>query len=55
MVIYGPEEEDYDVDIGPIMIQDWFHPDYFELIKQILAPSPVLTTPRRDDVDTRLC
>lgn len=42
MVIYGPEDEAYDIDIGPILLQDWYHEDYFEIVKRVLAPSPVV-------------
>ena len=29
MVIYGPLNANYDVDVGPIMLSDWYHKDYF--------------------------
>ncbi|KAG5934463.1 hypothetical protein E4U53_000689 [Claviceps sorghi] len=39
MVIHGPKTQPYDVDIGPIMLSDWYHPDYFELVEQLMAPN----------------
>lgn len=40
MVIYGPHDfKDYDVDIGPIIISDWFHKEYFDLVKETMAPN----------------
>lgn len=40
IVIYGPlESKDYDIDIGPIILTDWFHKEYFDLVKQIMAPN----------------
>ncbi|KAI4629445.1 uncharacterized protein J4E87_003709 [Alternaria ethzedia] len=33
MVIHGPKHEDYDIDIGPIILEDWFHADYYTLVE----------------------
>lgn len=39
MIIYGPHENaDYDIDLGPVMLTDWFHSDYFSLIEDVMAP-----------------
>jgi FtsP/CotA-like multicopper oxidase with cupredoxin domain len=32
MVIYGPKHEEYDIDLGPVILEDWFHADYFTLV-----------------------
>ena len=32
IVIHGPKHEEYDIDVGPIILEDWFHADYFTLI-----------------------
>lgn len=37
MVIHGPNDEDYDIDLGPVMLSDWFHRDYFELVEQTMG------------------
>lgn len=40
MVIHGPHDNaDYDEDLGPVLVQDWFHTDYHALIEQVMAPS----------------
>ncbi|KAK0733755.1 multicopper oxidase-domain-containing protein [Lasiosphaeria miniovina] len=39
IVIHGPTRAKYDVDIGPIMLSDWYHKDYLALIKQMLSPN----------------
>ena len=40
MIIYGPSDNaQYDVDLGPVMISDWYHSDYFDLIEQVMAPA----------------
>lgn len=40
IVIHGPREKrDYDVDVGPIMISDWYHQEYLELVEAVMAPN----------------
>ncbi|OCK94729.1 laccase-like multicopper oxidase [Cenococcum geophilum 1.58] len=36
MVIHGPKTADYDIDIGPVMVSDWYHQDYFTLVNQTM-------------------
>lgn len=36
IVIYGPKTEPYDVDIGPVILSDWYHPDYFSLVNDTM-------------------
>ncbi|KAL2210051.1 laccase [Sarocladium strictum] len=38
MVIYGPGRSKYDVDLGPILLSDWYHPEYFDLVEQVMTP-----------------
>lgn len=39
MIIYGPHDNAlYDVDLGPVMISDWFHDSYHDLVDQVMAP-----------------
>jgi len=39
MIIYGPQNAQYDVDLGPIILQDWYHEDYYTLVEQVMAPA----------------
>ncbi|QIW99529.1 hypothetical protein AMS68_005047 [Peltaster fructicola] len=40
MIIYGPHDNaDYDIDLGPVLLTDWYHDDYFTLIEQVMAPA----------------
>lgn len=32
-MIYGPKHEEYDIDIGPVVLEDWYHADYYSLVK----------------------
>lgn len=39
MIIYGPSDNaKYDEDLGPVLVHDWFHNDYFSLVEQVMAP-----------------
>lgn len=38
MVIHGPHENIlYDADLGPVLLTDWYHPPYFDLVKQTVG------------------
>ena len=30
LVVYGPKNADYDIDVGPVMLSDWYHTEYYE-------------------------
>ncbi|KAF2706513.1 multicopper oxidase [Pleomassaria siparia CBS 279.74] len=42
LVVYGPSHVDYDEDVGPIMLADWFHKDYFDIVKNIMSTNSTL-------------
>lgn len=50
MIIYGPSHVDYDVDLGPIMVADFYHGNYTDLLTNIIlapyGPDTGNTTPR---------
>jgi FtsP/CotA-like multicopper oxidase with cupredoxin domain len=39
IVIHGPHSADWDIDVGPILLTDWFHKTAFELSNQALQSS----------------
>ena len=39
LIVYGPTQLDYDIDLGPIMMNDWFHSVYFPLVQLTMAPN----------------
>lgn len=40
MIIYGPHDNvDYDEDLGPVILEDWYHEDYYDLVEQVMAPA----------------
>jgi FtsP/CotA-like multicopper oxidase with cupredoxin domain len=48
MVIYGPKNTEDDIDLGPIMLQDWYHTYYEEMVDGLFQPIPNAVVPRAD-------
>lgn len=48
MIIYGPKNVDDDIDLGPIMLQDWFHSYYQDEIDGLFNEIPNAVVPRGD-------
>lgn len=38
MVIHGPSDVAYDVDVGPVMLSDWYHGTYNGLVDELMQP-----------------
>ncbi|KAG5663236.1 hypothetical protein KAF25_001172 [Fusarium avenaceum] len=38
IIIHGPKDEHYDVDVGPILLSDWYHKAYYGLVEEIMKP-----------------
>ncbi|KAI9827479.1 MAG: hypothetical protein M1832_004829 [Thelocarpon impressellum] len=34
-IVHGPNHVPYDIDLGPIFINDWYHKDYHEVVKMV--------------------
>ena len=45
IVIYGPLQDQYDIDLGPVTLNDYYHVDYYTMLQGILAPRPNLPPP----------
>ncbi|KAI0475847.1 multicopper oxidase [Xylariaceae sp. FL0804] len=39
IVVYGPTNLAYDIDLGPVMVNDWYHEDYFTVVEEVLSPN----------------
>ena len=37
MVIYGPASSAYDFDLGPVLVNDYYHADYYTLVKNVVG------------------
>ena len=49
MIIYGPKNADYDIDLGPVMLTDYYHPQYYDLVEDVMGTNPALSTPKSDN------
>ncbi|RDW61330.1 hypothetical protein BP5796_11222 [Coleophoma crateriformis] len=38
MIIHGPSNADYDIDLGPVFLTDYYHGEYFDILKSTTAP-----------------
>ena len=47
MIIHGPCQVAYDYDIGPILLSDWYHKTYEQVVEQVMA-SPFRGPPVSD-------
>jgi FtsP/CotA-like multicopper oxidase with cupredoxin domain len=36
LIIHGPKHADYDEDLGPVILSDWYHKSYFDLVKDTM-------------------
>lgn len=39
MIIHGPSQVAYDYDVGPILLSDWYHASYEQLVEQVMTPA----------------
>lgn len=46
MIIYGPNSADYDIDLGPVLLTDYYHLSYYDLVEQIMGTDLTLIAPR---------
>ena len=37
MIIHGPENADYDVDLGPVVLTDYYHEDYYAILEDVMG------------------
>ncbi|TVY44289.1 oxidoreductase [Lachnellula subtilissima] len=37
MIIHGPTNAPYDIDLGPVMLSDYYHTEYFKLVQGAMA------------------
>ncbi|MCJ1319188.1 hypothetical protein MMC15_004521 [Xylographa vitiligo] len=42
MIIHGPSNAAYDIDLGPVFITDWYHKEYFEIVKEVESTNQTL-------------
>lgn len=37
MIIYGPKNAAYDLDLGPVLLSDYYHDDYFTILEGVMG------------------
>lgn len=37
MIIHGPKNVAYDKDIGPVLLTDWYHDEYFSIVEKVMS------------------
>lgn len=37
IIVYGPSQQPYDIDIGPVMLSDWYHIPYFSIVSDAVG------------------
>ncbi|KAI9825280.1 MAG: hypothetical protein M1832_001314 [Thelocarpon impressellum] len=40
MIIHGPKNVPYDIDLGPVFLSDWYHTEYFAIVKEVMGTDP---------------
>lgn len=50
MQIYGPSSQDYDIDIGPVMLSDWYHVPYFAVVADAVGTDLSQIPPTSDNI-----
>ena len=48
MVIYGPSSGYYDIDLGPVMLSDWYHVPYFSIVADAVGTNFSVIPPMSD-------
>lgn len=49
LIIHGPATVPYDIDIGPILLTDYYHDDYFSLVEQTMSRDTSVPPPFSDN------
>ena len=50
MVIHGPTQLQYDIDVGPVMLSDWHHIPYFSVVNNVVGTNLSLIPPTSDNL-----
>lgn len=49
LIVHGPNHASYDIDLGPVMLSDWYHSTYYAIVENILRPSVFPVIPWSDN------
>ena len=45
IIIYGPKNADYDIDLGPVLLTDYCHKSYFDIVEEVIGTNLSLIAP----------
>ena len=45
MIIYGPKTAAYDIDLGPVLLSDYYHRDYFSILEDVMGTNLSIIAP----------
>lgn len=49
MIIYGPNNVAYDIDVGPILLTDYYHKQYYDILEEVMGTDLTLNKPNPDN------
>lgn len=49
MIIHGPKNAAYDIDLGPVLLSDWYHTSYLTIVQGVVGTNAALTRPKSDN------
>ena len=49
LIINGPTNKDYDTDLGPVALTDYYHRDYFTILKEVMGTDGTKFRPASDN------
>lgn len=49
MIIHGPQNAEYDVDIGPVILSDYYHKDYYTIVEEVMSTDLSKIAPLSDN------
>lgn len=49
MIIHGPTNAQYDVDLGPVLLSDYYHQDYYTILSRVMGTDLSVAVPFSDN------
>jgi len=49
MIIHGPVQVDYDVDLGPVLLTDYYHDNYYDIVEEVMGTDLTKVAPYSDN------
>lgn len=49
MIIHGPKNVDYDIDLGPVLLSDYYHKEYFDIVEEVMGTDLTKIAPPSDN------